>query len=380
MRKKLIGIDGRFFAAAGPGRYTKAIIEHLEKVDKENRYIVFLRKSSFDSFEPKNPNFRKVLAEYPWYSWKEQFGFLFKVLSYRLDLLYVPHFNIPVLYSKKIVTAIPDITMHFYSTDAGTSLWKPYFWVKKLVYKMVVPWALLRTKMNIVPSNDVKEDLVTFYPFISKDKYIVAHEGVDPDLLKTSLKTPDVLEKYGIGKKYLLYVSSMSDHKNVDRLVEAFKILREEHGYEGQLVLVGKKDLFSARIEELVKKMGLSEWIIMPGMRNFVSDEEVVALRKGAFAYVFPSLKEGFSLTPLEAQALGIPCIISSIPCHREVYGDTVLYFDPKDANDIAKQVNRVLKNGKLHGELVEKGRENVKKYSWIKTAEITRDVFKKFL
>jgi len=119
--------------------------------------------------------------------------------------------------------------------------------------------------------------------------------------------------------------------------------------------LVGKKDKFSERIWDLVKEMNLEDRVSMPGMQGFVSDEETVALRKEAEVYVFTALKEGFSLTPLEAQYFGLPCVISDIPCHREVYGDSVLYFNPYDVEDIAEKIIRVLHDNELREELIKK-------------------------
>jgi glycosyltransferase involved in cell wall biosynthesis len=111
-------------------------------------------------------------------------------------------------------------------------------------------------------------------------------------------------------------------------------------------------------------------------MSNYVTDAEIVALRKAASVYVFPSLKEGFSLTPLEAQAMGLPCAISDIPCHKEIYGDSVQYFDPYNVEDIAEKVNAILTDDNLKNSLRAKGLENIKKYDWKKTASITYSVF----
>ena len=95
----------------------------MEKVDHKNHYLIFLRQDDFSRFEPKNKNFTKVLADYSWYSLDEQTRFLLALVKERLDLYYVPHFNIPVLYPRRIVTAIPDMTMHTYSTEkSGRSL------------------------------------------------------------------------------------------------------------------------------------------------------------------------------------------------------------------------------------------------------------------
>jgi len=376
----VIGIDGRFFATAGPGRYTKAIVEHLEKIDKKNEYIVFLREDNFSDYKPKNKRFKKVLAEYPWYSWSEQFGFLLKIIRSNLDLLYVPHFNIPVLYPKKIVTAIPDIIMHTYSTDEATTLFRPYFKFKKIIYKLVVFWALLRTKKNIVPSHDVLNDLVKHYPLIPRKKHIVAYEGVDPVLMKSNIDTKTLFEEFGITENFLLYVSSMYSHKNVERLVDAFESLIKEKKYSGQLVLVGKKDHYSKKLYEYIKNKNLSTRVVVPGLKRFIIDGEVVALRKKADLYVFPSLKEGFSLTPLEAQVLGVPCVISNIPCHKEIYGNSVLYFDPLDTRDISNKIDQLLGDKKLQRELITRGEKNARKYSWTETAKITLKVFEQSL
>jgi glycosyltransferase involved in cell wall biosynthesis len=376
-----IGIDARFYGEAGPGRYTKNIVKHLEKVDKKNEYIIFLRTEGFNKYIPKNPNFKKVLAEHMWYSWDEQTRFLWKVLRQNLDLYYVPHFNIPVLYPKKIVTAIPDMIMHTFSTEEGTTLWRPYFRFKKFVYKWVFRWAVVRSFKVIVPTKEVFRDFKLVYKNIPEKKFVVATEGIDPDLMNAKKIDPkSVLEKYDIKKPYLLYLSSMYEHKNVPRLLEAFKLLVEKHKFDGYLVLVGKKDKFSQSIFEKTGEMGMRDKVLMPGMGGFIPDEDTVALRKEALVYVFPALKEGFSLTPLEAQYYGLPCVISDIPCHKEVYGDSVQYFDPYNVPEMAEKINEVLADKNLRKDLVKRGYKRVKKYDWNHTAEMTLEVFKNAL
>lgn len=378
---KRIGIDARFYGKAGPGRYTKNIVKHLEKVDKVNKYFVLLRKDNFDSYINENPNFEKVLADYPWYSWSEQTLFLYKILKLNLDLFYVPHFNAPIFYPGRLVTAIPDMIMHTFSTEKGTTLWKPYFKFKKLVYKLVFKSSVLRSFKVIVPTEEVMRDFMGVYPGIKKEKYVIAKEGVDPDIMNIEVSdTKEVLEKYGIKTPFLLYLSSMYEHKNVPRLLEAFKMLIEKFQFGGNLVLIGKKDKFSERISNLVNDMGLGDRVVMPGMKGFVPDEDTVALRKEALVYVFPALKEGFSLTPLEAQYYGLPCVISDIACHREVYESSVLYFNPFDVKEIAEKINEVIKNESLRDDLIKKGYERVKIYNWNNTAEKTLEVFNEAL
>ena len=377
---KTIGIDARFYGEAGPGRYAKNIVNSLEKVDQINRYIVFLRKAGFEQYTPSNPNFVKVLTDYKWYTFDEQIRFLIAIYKQKIDLFYVPHFNIPVLYVGKLVTAIPDIIMHTFSTEEGTTLPPLYFKFKKFVYKVVVMWAVIRSKKVIVPSNAVKEDFLKVFPFARAEKLVIAYEGIDPDFSKPPLETEAVLTKYEIIKPFLLYVGSMYKHKNVETLIEGYKILKIRFGYNGHLVLIGKKDHFSNTLYEKIDQEGLRDDIIMPGQKWYVTDNEVTAFRKEAQVYVFPSFKEGFSLTPLEGMCQGLVAAISDIPCHREIYGDCVQYFDAHSAEDIADKVQEMITDTALRESLVQKGLELTKKYSWRTTAQLTLGIFTKAL
>ncbi len=374
-----IGIDARFYADAGPGRYVKNIVEHLEKVDTKNLYLIFLRQKGFDKYIPINPNFKKVLADVTWYSWKEQTVFLWILLKNGIDLLFVPHFNIPVLFPKKLVTAIPDIIMHTFSTERGTTLPKPYFKFKKFVYKIVMWWAVVRSHKVIVPSNDVMNDFLKVYPAISKDKYVLAYEGVDPAFKDTGSAGDGVLNEFNITDPYFLHVGSSYEHKNLYFLIDSFaEFLKTNPDFK--LVLVGKKDKYSDELYSYILGKNLTAKVIMPGVARFVSDAEIVSLRKHSKAYVFASLKEGFSLTPMESQVLGIPCLISDIPCHREIYEDSVLYFDPRNKNEFVQKMSEIAFNTELRKRLTEKGYTQAKKYDWMKTAEITLGVFNSFL
>ncbi len=380
-----IAIDARFFGEAGPGRYTKNIITHLEQIDPVNEYYIFMQKRNIDLYVPQNPHFKKVLADFKWYSFEEQIFFLTQLLVFSPDLLYVPHFNVPVLYPGALVSAIPDIIMHTFSTEAGTTLPKPYYKFKKMVYYIVVLLAVLKSKKVIVASKATLNDFRKVYPFIKETKYVVCYEGVDPDLKTLSLELESrpgyketsemVLKKYGIKKPYLLYVSSMYRHKNVQKLVDAFEILKNNLGFDGQLVIVGKKDFFSKAVKNYILEKNMTDVILMPGEEGYIPDEDVTYLRKNAELYVFPSLKEGFSLTPLEAMSCRLPCAISDIECHKEIFGDSCEYFNPQDSSDIAKVIYDLLNNVEKRRTLIEKGSKLIEKYKWEDAAKITLDV-----
>jgi len=373
-----IGIDARFWGHAGPGRYVKNLILNLEQLDHENEYVIFLNLKGLKDYEPQNPNFRKVAVNVPWYSLAEQVKLPFIFAREKLDLLHVPHYNIPLFYFGNLVVTIHDLTIHRFSTARATTRPVAIYRLKRLIYHFVFFLAVRRAKRLFVPTEFVKQDLLAAYPWLDPEKLRVTYEGVSETLASqqplTTNRSAAIAAKYGIRKPYLLYVGSMYPHKNLPRLVSAFKLVSEE--YEDlALVLVGKKDFFQARLSEEVARAGLAGKVFFPAFKvgsGHISDEELVVLYQEALCFVFPSLSEGFGLPPLEAMSFGIPVVASEATCVPEICGSAALYFDPEDIEDIARKIKAVVENPTLRAELVRKGLVNLKRFSWRKMAEGT--------
>ena len=119
-----IGIDARFLGpmSKGLGRYAERLVENLEKKDKKNEYVVFLRKENWDYYTPKFSNFKKVLADYRWYSLKEQIMMPIAIWKEKIDLMHFPHFNIPIFSPTKFVTTIHDLILLRFPTPRATKV------------------------------------------------------------------------------------------------------------------------------------------------------------------------------------------------------------------------------------------------------------------
>lgn len=378
-----IGIDARFYGVAGPGRYVSNLITELEKIDTKNEYIIFVTTKGSDQYHPKNPNFKKWIADIPWYSVMEQTTLYLEFMRADLDLLHVPHFNVPILYTRKTVITIHDLTMHEFNSKAVTTLPEPLYEMKKLAYKLVVNTAAARAEKIIVPSNTVKEEVLEKLKRTKAERIVVSNEGVDQSLLDLAPRDERVLltriEEMGIKSRYFLYVGSAYPHKNLNTLIVSYKEFLDKTEMENQLVLAGKIDDFSQRTAAFSHALQLDKKVIYAAKyseNKYVPDRDLAYLYRGALAYVFPSLKEGFSITPLEAQAFGVPVLLSDIPTHREIFGDSVLYFDPKSNIDVTEKLERIVADEKLRYDLVNAGFENVKKYSWKKMAEETLKIY----
>ena len=357
-----IGIDARFFGprSKGLGRYTQELIKNLEKIDRQNDYVIFLRQDEFDEYEPQNPLFKKVLAPYRWYSLAEQIFMPLAIAREKVDLMHFPHFNVPIFYRGRFVVTIHDLILQYFS-NRRNSLWlKLKYWAKNAAYHLIIRSALWRAQKIITVSNYVKEDIIKCFG-VEAGKIAVTYEGAPAQTITSSSKTDP----------YLLYVGNAYPHKNLERLIRAFEIMDKE-GNGFKLVLVGWDEYFYPRLKKSVLE---TKRIVFAG---FVSDEELAKFYNNASLYVFPSLCEGFGLPPLEAMARGIPVVSSSATCLPEILSQAALYFDPGDENDMAQKITTVLTDENLQQDLVRRGFEQIKKYSWEKMAWETLEIYKR--
>jgi len=376
-----IVIDARLYGLenAGIGRYLVNLINQIEKIDlpagrhgKKNKYFILLRKKYFQNLKFSN-NFQKVLADYPHYSFQEQIFLPLQLLKLKPELVHFPHFNVPLFWWGKYVVTIHDLIKHESKGTKTTTRLSSVYWLKYIVYLFVV-WLTVKKAVKIItPSKFWQEELIKRY-VLPKDKIIVTYEGIDEHLLKnqTKVKPEEILKKYKIKKPFVVYTGSLYPHKNVEVLAKAVGKINNNLS----LVVVCARNVFYERFLNKIKKMGLAKSINLVG---FVPDEEIGAIYQQAEAFVFPSLWEGFGLPGLEAMGLGLPVLAARASCLPEIYGEAALYFDPHQTDDLVKKIEKIKEDKELREELIRKGYEQVKKYSWEKTAKETLLVYNSF-
>ena len=145
------------------------------------------------------------------------------------------------------------------------------------------------------------------------------------------------------------------------------------------LVIVGKKEGFITGDNEITYLIQNSSFLQnRVYFTGYVADEEIPVIYNLASLFVFPSLYEGFGFPPLEAMATGTPVVASNAASIPEVCGDAALYFDPLDMEDIAVKILKVIQNDDMKKTLIRKGFNQVKKYSWEKSANKLINVINK--
>lgn len=372
-----IGIDGRLYraAAAGIGRYSRNLIGNLLEIDHDNEYVLFMStedKLEFEnlknSFEIKNLKFKIVTTDIPHYSLSEQTKFLKILNRQKLDLMHFTNFNFPVRYKGKFVATIHDLTLFYYPGRHKKGI------MAKLAYKYVMKKACGKAAKIIAVSSSTKNDIIKTFK-TNPQKIQVIYEAADDKVFAAPL--PSEIDK--IKRRYavsdlpvILYVGQWRPHKNLAGLIRAFAILRKD--VPAKLALVGKVDHAYPEVFETIDKEGVLRDIIMPG---FVEEKELAVWYKIAAVFVFPSFYEGFGLPGLEAMAAGTPVAAANRTSLPEIYQDGAVYFDPADPHAIASAITKVIKDQNLRRQMIQKGYQIVKQYSWRKTAEETLRIYK---
>ncbi len=356
-----IGIDCRLWGVkhTGIGRYTQKLVENLQEIGDNNEYIIFCRSEDEDDIKT-SVGWKKVSADIPHYTLGEQTSLVQIFLKENLDLLHVPHFNVPIFYPKKFVITIHDILWHTKKGFDVTTLPPLTYLAKYAGYRLVVRNAASRAKAIFVPSKSVAEEVTYRFPE-TKNKVHTTYEGVDPLPNGGKAQSGD----------YLLYVGSLYPHKNLQVVLIALKDTNLK------LKVVSARNVFHDKAKKLATSLGVENKVEFLGQ---VTDKELGSLYAGAQAFVFPTLSEGFGLPGLEAMQAGCPVVCSDIPVLHEIYGNAALYFDPNKASSLTTTLNKLFKSSTLEGELEKYGKAQLKKYSWEKMAKETLKVYREVL
>jgi glycosyltransferase involved in cell wall biosynthesis len=370
--KMKIAIDARFFRSStgGIGRYTRALIRELMKIDKKNDYTIYITPKDEEEYNLDRSNFSVKVVPISHYSVNEQIKFLQILNKEKFDLVHFTNFNHPIFYSGKFVVTIHDLTIMLFPTiNQQKSI------LKKFAFNSVMQNAVWKSNKIIAISEATKADVIKYLKGDSA-KIKVIYEGIDDKYQIQNIdnnKNNIIKGKYKLTDPYVLFVSQWRPHKGLPELIKAFEILKEKYQVKYKLVLVGKPNL---DFPEIIKRINSSKYIndiILPG---FVADDDLPYIYHNADAFIFPSQYEGFGLPPLEAMAAGTVVVSSKTSCMPEILGDAAIYFNPRNPNDIAEKLTEVLSNNKMQKDFIKKGLTHIKKYSWENMARETLKLY----
>jgi len=339
----------------GSGEFSFRLISEFSK-DTNNKYIIYLPKAPTSDMPQETENFR-----YSVFTTKKLWTMtgLSKRLyadKEKIDVFLSPTHYLPLFVPCPSVVSILDVSyLHF-----------PKLFKKKDLYQLKIwgGYSIRKSSAVITISESSRSDIIRAYG-LSPNKVTVAYPGL-VEREKEDKPMDELDKKYGVKGKYILFVGTLQPRKNIKRLIEAFSKLKDK---DVDLVVVGKKGWMYDEIINSPSEFGVGNRV---KFLDSVEDENLPTFYKNAIFFILPSLYEGFGLPVLEAMEYGCPVITSNVSSLPEAGGDAVLYVNPEDVKDITEKMQKLLQDDSLRKELVAKGREQVKKFSWKKTAEQT--------
>lgn len=362
---KRIGIDARFYgptaAPAGLARYTQELISYIARVKTPHTYVVFLRTEDKPHFTVRSRNIEVRTTGVPHYSLREQLGFAGELKRANLDLMHFTNFNFPVRYDGPFIVTIHDLTLLHYAGRSRLSR------LKMVPMRYVVRQGVRKSLAVLTISNYQRQLIVRHFPS-ARDKVDVVYEAVEDRFRpRPSRELAVFRRRRNLTEPFVMYAGQWREHKNLVRLIKAFKLVKPH--FDGKLVLVGRKDPAFPIIPQTIEEQGLADDVILTG---FVKDEELPLYYNAAEVFAFPSLTEGFGLPPLEAMACGTPVASSKAGPMPEILGDAADFFNPRNTKDVAEILLELLKDSRRRARFRRRGLARVKKYSWPKTAAET--------
>ncbi len=352
-----IGIDCRKIADFGIGTYVRGLVSALIATEGEERFVLFAPAEA-TSLIPPSPRIDVIEESTPGYSFREPVVLGRKAAKAKLDLFHAPHYVVP-LTDLPLVVTIHDL-IHLRSGREARGPLAP------LYARFMIGRAVRRARRILTVTDAVRRDIESHFP-ASRGKIAVTPNGID-ETFRRSL-TPEEIEetarRYGTkAGRYFLFVGNDKPHKNVERLVEAFRRLGAERGWD--LVLAG------APMERFA-----SGHVRTAG---FVPEGDLAALYRGAIALVQPSLHEGFGLPVAEAMASGTAVLIAREPALEEVAGDASLVFDPASVEEIAEAMVKAGEDATLRARLAARGIVEARRFTWSQCAETTLAIYRDLL
>jgi glycosyltransferase involved in cell wall biosynthesis len=358
-----IAIDARKWRDYGIGTYVRNVVRHLASLDRQTTYFLFCDRADESTLRDLAENFVPVVDDSAGYSLREHVSLPLKLRRLGAQLLHSPHYVVPLLCTTPSIVTIHDcIHLLFPQYLPNRMAWR--------YARFMMGHAIRRSALVLTVSEASRRDILAFYPDADPARLQVVPNAIDEALLEEpdAEEMARVRERYQIRGRFVLYAGNIKPHKNLERLVAAFGLLKQRAGLgDLKLLIIGDEINRFGYLRRSMEAAGVRQDVRFFG---FVPDTTLAALYRLASVFAFPSLYEGFGLPPLEAMACGTPVVTSRISSLPEVVGDAAVLVDPYSVEDIARGLQSVLEDEALRADLITRGRARAQQFSWERSAK----------
>ncbi|MBN2096641.1 glycosyltransferase family 4 protein [Candidatus Peregrinibacteria bacterium] len=353
------GLDG---SHGGKGIWTANVLKSILNSDRENEYFLYTNKE-WDNEYSYLPNVHVVRVRGK--------GIFYHRRLYRallkdgIDVLIATEsYIVPFLHDpKKLKVALIVHDLVAFKSPAKHQ--RRATWIERLTLKTAVK----KSRWIFTVSEYTKKDLIQMYSKLHlEDKTTVVYAGIREIFSRRmdANKIISVQRRYNLEPDYVMMAGTLEPRKNILGALEAYSLLSPKNQQIYRFVVIGKKGWYYKEIFQKVKSLNLQ---LRVKFLEYIPDDDLVTLMQGAKIFLFPSFYEGFGLPILEAMQCGVPVLASRVTSIPELGVNAIHYADPTDAVDIADGITQLLENEEYRTQLRNKGYEQVKHFSWGKTA-----------
>lgn len=359
---------------AGVGVYAMSLLKSISHIKNDLVfYIIFLNDDieilnllESNPLKFKTISVYKVFRKLPLRFLVEQVFLPFIVYKNKISVIHSLHYSFPFfpLKAKKVVT-LHDMTYFLYPEYHKK--------VHTFFFKTVIKYSIFQCDKIICVSESTKRDVIRILKVnqFYKKKLIVIPLGTN---ITSISNEKNILYKFDLlPKNYFLFIGTIEPRKNLGALIEAYAIFCQKSTVTMDLVIIGKKGWHYEDIFKKVEILKLEKKIKFTG---FVNEMEKLSLLSSSYAFVYPSVYEGFGIPVLEAMACGIPCITSNVSSIPEVVGDAGILIDPNNISGIYESMLKLVFNKNYYSSLCFQSLERAKLFSWEKMTLDTLDIY----
>ncbi len=388
-----VGIDIRAigYQRTGDETYTLQLIKALGKLDIENQYFLYtdvIKKEELVKIKKiisiKKDNFKIISVTPRSKIFWTMYSLPKRAKKDKLDILHVQYIT-PFFLTRKIklITTVHDISFARYPEFINK--------LDRFIFKLLFKLSLKKADKIIAVSHFTKNEIIDIYNINTKKIKMIYNGGAAREFSQkiTEENVLNFKRKYGIIKTYLLYLGTLQPRKNIPFLIKSFVALKVKYQNDEKiqglsLVLRGNKKghNYDTKIDRILKGIQKKYPKIFRDIKiiDYISNEELPLIFKGAEAFCFPSIYEGFGLPLLESMTVGTPVVFSSSSCFPEIAANAGIIYEADNYNDLVNKIKKLLSSNIIQKRIIDEGFRRAKFFSWEKNAQQTIDLYKNIL
>lgn len=363
-----VGVNSRLLLKdklEGIGYFTLKNLERLTKNHPECEFVLFFDRPYDKEFvfaDNVTPVVIPLPTRHPML-WHIYFEILLPIYIrlYKIDVFFSTEGYIPTRGKTPKLCTIHDINFEHEKTYIGNKIYQKYM-------EYFTPRFAKSANAVLTVSNFSKQDLVTTYSLEENKIFVVESSANEEYKTYSEEENQKTKEKYSNSCPYFYFVGSLQKRKNFTNLFKSFDIFKSKTQSNVKLLIVGSRKWWKGEIEDTFNAMRFKDEVVFTGRLPL---EEVNRIASASIGLVFVSFFEGFGVPPLEAYRSSTAVITSNTSSMPEIAGEGAIYVNPYDVNSICDAMIEIYKNPSLREDLIKKGQEQAKKYSWDKTAEL---------